>query len=120
MLERFARIVMALAVALVFAGETASAGGPCHQSQVEAVAAVAEMAADPACHEASHNGGKQAAPVKQSHDASLCECVALLKASFGEEPKLASAHVEPWRWRKPETVVFASLDLVPDGPPPKG
>jgi hypothetical protein len=44
----------------------------------------------------------------------------LLKASMAEPSQLASAHVEPWRYARPEAVVFATLDLVPDGPPPKG
>jgi hypothetical protein len=113
---RFLRILMAMAVALVFVGETASAGGPCRQ-MAQAEVAVPHVAV-PACHETGDTPA--AAPVKTEHPKkSPCECVALLKASFAAPVVLASSHVEPWRWDAPEAVAFASLDLAPDGHPPK-
>lgn len=106
MLERYIRILLAMAVAVVFAGETASAGGPC--------LAMAQAAEASPCHMPGMDA-PQKAPAKSG-----CECVALLKASVVAPVVLASAHVEPWRWDAPEAVAFSSFELAPDGHPPKG
>jgi hypothetical protein len=120
MLQKLVHCLLALALAAVFAGETASAGGPCGQQQAEAVAAEAHHA-EP-CHETGDAAKSTPEPAKHSdkqHAGKLCDCIALLKASMAEDPQLASAHIEPWLYAKLEAVAFASLDLVPDGPPPK-
>lgn len=108
MLDRLIRILMACAVALVFAGETASAGGPC--------LAMEQAAAEAPCHEMA---GMEM-PAKKVPAKTGCECVALLKCSMATPVVLASAVVEPWAWGAPEGVEFSSFELAPDGHPPKG
>lgn len=126
MLQRFARMVLGLALAMIFAGQTALASDLCGRSALPVMASGdTQQAAAAPCHDAAtaqvqpHSGDHHQAPAPQGADHHPCECAAAPVFHLGTQPDLASASVQSWTWRTPGAVAFVSADRTPEGPPPK-
>jgi hypothetical protein len=111
------RLCLGLIVAFVFAGRVEAATQHCVRLAHEALAISA--AAEP-CH---MMGMDHSAPAKvQTHHSQpmgACECIAFAKSVSAPLPLLASSRIAAFAWERPAVESVASLDLAPDGPPPK-
>ena len=133
MSRRLFHFLLAVAVAFVFTGRMEAAANHC-RNLAEAMrmsADLSDMAAMPgmaACHgveptgaehtDAGHTGGERKVPGPASEP---CDCLALLMADcpvIGAAQ--ASARIEPFRWDRTGPDTFASLERVPEAPPPRG
>jgi hypothetical protein len=108
-------------VAFVFAGRVEAATQHCVRL-AHAASALSGNAAEP-CH---MMGMVVAAPAGAHHTSSqhgqamaACECIAFAKSVSTPAPMLASSRIAAFAWERPEAESLASLDLAPDGPPPK-
>jgi hypothetical protein len=125
MIERLIRIGVALAVAFVFTGRMEAATAHCARlvAEEQTISAHAQHQPTP-CH-----GMDEALPVPPElashepvqHDPAQdqCECVAVLAGFTSFAPSIASAHIEPYEWLRPEAMSFASVDPSPGLRPPK-
>ena len=123
MIERLIRIGLALAVAFVFTGRMEAAAAHCARivAEEQAVATPAHDAmpchgtddAAPATEQASHH------PAPQDPAQDKCECVAVLAGFATFAPAVASAHIEPYEWMRPQATVLASIDSSPGLRPPR-
>ena len=127
MIERLTRFGLALAVAFVFTGRMEAAAAHCARLVAEE-----HIVAGPqqdAQHEATPCHGMEdapAAPDQASHhpaphnpSQSQCECVAVLAGFASPGPAVASAHIEPYEWMRPQAATFASVEPAPALRPPR-
>jgi hypothetical protein len=127
MFQALTRIMLALAMAITFAGQMEAAAAHCAKlAQQEAVAA--EPAPAPDCHgmtrdaATSHHAGKHHAPAPDSPDAPApdhCECIAALKVCAAPAALPGSARIAPYAWLVAADAAFASLDTSPGLRPPR-
>jgi hypothetical protein len=59
------------------------------------------------------------APSQHGQTVAACECIAFAKSVSTPTPLVISSRIAAFAWERPETERLASLDLAPDGPPPK-
>jgi hypothetical protein len=115
---RLLRLALGLVVALVFVGRVEAATQHCVRLAHEA-SAISEPAAAP-CHMTDM---EKPVPAKgPSHHApsmAACECIAFAKSVSTPAPMLASSCVSGFAWERPRAESLVSLDLTPEGPPPK-
>lgn len=122
MTQRLIRMFLALAVAFVFTGRMQAAAAHCarlaHADDMAAPVAAAEAAP---CHSAYAAMADKPAPQSEHHDKSgdRCECLAVLKACTALVAATASAHIEPYEWKRPEAIAFGSTEPSPDLRPPR-
>jgi hypothetical protein len=127
MIERLIRIGLALAVAFVFTGRMEAATAHCARVVAEEQAiAEPERGAQPeamSCH-----GMDEAAPAleqtrhhpaKHNPAQNQCECIAVLAGFTSFAPSVASAHIEPYEWMRPQAAAFASVEPSPGLRPPR-
>lgn len=117
-MTRLLRLCLGLIVAFVFAGRVEAASEHCVRLAHQA-AAIAETAAEP-CHMMgmAMSGADKTQP-HHSQSMSACECIAFAKSIATPASLLASSRIAAFAWRRPEVESLASLDLAPEGPPPK-
>lgn len=117
----FARLCLALAVALVFTGRMEAAAAHCARIAATDVAAPADPEAMP-CHgadeAAQETAGRHSAP-QQTPATDTCECIAVLKACSAVVAASASARIKPYEWVRPESVAFISIEPAPALRPPR-
>jgi hypothetical protein len=128
MSRRLFHFLLAIAVAFVFTGRMEAAATHCR-----GVAAAMGMSADPSdmaampgmanCHGAEHERGHGHGHEKKAPEPAgePCDCLALLIADcpvIGAAS--ASARIEPFVWDRSGPDAFASLERVPEAPPPRG
>ncbi|HEX5006849.1 MAG TPA: hypothetical protein VFV70_07030 [Hyphomonadaceae bacterium] len=133
MIERLIRLGLALAVAFVFTGRMEAATAHCARLVAEEQAVVeprdvAEPGAMP-CHgmdeaapasePASSDQPAQHHPAKHSPVQGKCECVAVLAGFTSFAPWVASAHIEPYEWMRPQGAAFLSIESSPGLRPPR-
>jgi hypothetical protein len=133
MLQRLGRMVLGLALAMIFAGQTALASDLCgRNAHVVVVSHDGSHAVSP-CHDGvkaqglprtmspspPHHGEGHASPVHEDADHDACECAAAATSCLANAHALTSASVRPWAWLPLQPVMFVSTERVPDGPPPK-
>jgi hypothetical protein len=122
MIERLIRIGVAIAVAFVFTGRMEAAAAHCARIATEQAIDPPQPEATP-CHgmdeaaprpePASHH------PAPHSPTQQTCKCVAVLAGYASIGTAIASAHIEPYEWMRPEAVGFASVEPLPALRPPK-
>jgi len=125
MFQALTRIMLALAMAITFAGQMEAAAAHCAQlAQQEAGAAEPE----PDCHGMSqdavttHHAGNHHAPAPDSPDAPApdhCECIAALKVCATPAALPGAARIAPYAWLVAADAEFASLDTSPGLRPPR-
>lgn len=127
MIERLIRVGLALAVAFVFTGRMEAATAHCARivAEEQAVAEPLHDAQDDGmpCHGMSEAA---LAPEQASHHPaphnpaqSPCECIAVLAGFTTLTPSIATAHIEPYEWMRPQAVTFASVEPSPGLRPPR-
>jgi hypothetical protein len=127
MIERLIRIGLALAVGLVFTGRMEAAAAHCAR-----LAAAEQAVVEPAHHAQRDappcHGMDEAVPTPDKaphhpvqHDPaqSQCECIAVLAGFASFAPTVASAHIEPYEWLRPQAATFASIEPSPGLRPPR-
>jgi hypothetical protein len=123
MLNRLARVFLALATALVFTGQVEAAASHCARLAAVTEATAVLVKADlPSCHENAADAepaSKTESPAPLSPAKDRCECVAVLMTCASVAMAGASAHIEPYAWMRPEAVAFASVEPAPDLRPPR-
>jgi hypothetical protein len=121
-IDMFARLCLALALAFVFTGRMEAAAAHCAKlASADLTAATPDPDAMP-CHGADEAGaaetaGDHAAPHQTPAD--TCECVAVLKACSAIVAATGSARIEPYEWVPPESVAFVSMEPAPALRPPR-
>ena len=119
MSRRLFHFLLAIAVAFVFTGRMEAAANHC-RSVAEAMGMsgdLSDMAAMPGMADC-HGVGEAKVPGPASEP---CDCLALLMADcpvIGAAQ--ASARIEPFAWGRAGPETFASLERVPEAPPPRG
>lgn len=123
MFQALTRIMLALAMALTFAGQMEAAAAHCAQlAQADVAAAEPTSADEPDCH-----GMTDAAPTHHSaptdpYDAPApdhCECMAALKVCAAPATLPESARIAPYAWLRAADARFASLESSPALRPPR-
>ena len=126
MISAFTRIMLALAMAFVFAGQMEAAAAHCARLAQADVAAVeppaetldchgmAEDAAAPGHHQTPHH-----APDDQSAPADHCDCIGALKVCAAPAVMPGSTSIAPYAWQAPEAISFASIEPAPALRPPR-
>ena len=134
-MRRLFHFLLAVAVAFVFTGRMDTAANHC-RGVAEAMgmsADLSDLAAMPGmadCHGAEHvgaehvgaehtnAGGAHKGPGPASEP---CDCLALLIADCPViGATTASARIDPFVWGRAGPETFASLEPVPEAPPPRG
>jgi hypothetical protein len=116
---RFVRLALGLVVACVFAGRVEAATQHCVRLAHEASAISAEATPEAAaCHMVGMDKPTKT-PARHAPKMAACECIAFAKSVSTPTPLLASSRIAAFAWERPQVEAFASLDLVPEGPPPK-
>jgi hypothetical protein len=128
MVQRLIRILLAMAVALVFTGQVEAASRHCARLAATASAAAhgmptMEMGSLP-CHDAQASQAttelaNEPPAHKPTGDASRCECVAVLTACAMPIAANAATRMESYEWAPPVAVTFASLSPAPNLRPPR-
>ncbi len=118
MLERFIRIMLAIATAVVLTAQVEAAAQHCARL---AHASPAQVEAEtPSCHDMqkADAGSHDAAPSEQAAP-ERCECIAVLSECSPVVTAAGSRRIEPYAWMAPEAEAFASTEPTPALRPPR-
>ncbi len=131
MFQALSRIMLALAMAITFAGQMEAAASHCAQlARTQAVTADA-LAADTAAETPDCHGMADASPVHhapahhtapQQPDAPApdhCECIAALKVCASPATLPGSTRIAPYAWLTAADATFASIAPAPALRPPR-
>lgn len=120
-MTKLARILLAFVIAFVFSARMEAAAQHCARTASQVVAqAQPEVMPEHPCHMTGHEAQPaRPAPVKHHPQPAPCECIAFGKGVPAPLAALAVSRIEPFDWERPAPMSLASLDLAPDGPPPK-
>ncbi len=122
MFQALTRFMLALAMAITFAGQMEAAAAHCAQL------AQADVALEPAAtEEADCHGMADAAPAHHTAPADTpdapapdhCECIAALKVCASPAALPGSARIAPYAWLVAADAQFASLAPSPGLRPPR-
>lgn len=129
MISAFTRIMLALAMAFVFAGQMEAAAAHCARLAQADVAAAGTLAAEADCHgmnegadAAGDTAGHHEAPAPAQDDQAPpdhCECIGALKVCTAPASIPGSTTIAAYAWLVPETASFASIEPAPGLRPPR-
>lgn len=130
MFQALTRFMLALAMAITFAGQMEAAAAHCAQlAQADAVAAAPVAAEKLDCHgmtdaaaPAHHTGPAHHKTPADTPDAPApdhCECIAALKVCASPAALPGSARIAPYAWLIAADAQFASLAPSPGLRPPR-
>ncbi len=126
MISAFTRILLALAMALTFAGQMEAAAAHCAQLVQHERIAAGDMAdchgMDNAVSKAGHHGGgRHGAPADtpKGPTADHCECIAALKVCAAPAGMPGSSRITPYAWLRVEDATFVSIEPAPALRPPR-
>jgi hypothetical protein len=127
MISAFTRIMLALAMAFVFAGQMEAAAAHCARlAQADSVAVELPAAEIPDCHgmaedaaAPAHHQTPQHAPEDQSTPADHCDCIGALKVCAAPAALPRSSSIAAYAWQAPQAISFASVEPAPARRPPR-
>lgn len=123
MFSAITRIMLALALAIVFTGRMEAAAAHCASLAREEPAQTSPTAADePSCHgmetmAPAHHAAASETPDQPQPD--HCDCIAALKVCAAPAMTPGSARITPYAFLPPESARFASIDPAPGLRPPR-
>jgi hypothetical protein len=128
MISAFTRIMLALAMAFVFAGQMEAAAAHCARlAQADAVAFEPPAAETPDCHGKAEDAAAPAhhqtphhAPEDQSAPADHCDCIGALKVCAAPAALPGLSSITAYAWQAPQAISFASVEPAPARRPPRG
>ena len=119
MISAFTRIMLALAMAFVFAGQMEAAAAHCARLAQADVVAVEAPEAD--CHgmatdaAAAHHQSPDNQPTSSDH----CDSIGTLKTCASPAALPGSTNIAPYAWLLPTAASFASIEPAPGLRPPR-